>query len=74
MYCIRAVETLGRENGVIVAKIAWLDWKESGKAYGSMVDYVTKGSNARQLLDEDYSHLAGESAYMAVFTRREGPI
>ncbi|KAL2146425.1 hypothetical protein VTI28DRAFT_4178 [Corynascus sepedonium] len=69
-----AAETLGKENGVNIAKIAWLSRKDSGKAYGSMVVYVTKGSDARRLLDGHYFHLAGESAYTAVFARREGLI
>jgi hypothetical protein len=68
-----AAEALGRENEVNIAKIAWLSRKDSGKAYGSMVVYVTKGSEARRLLDARYFHLAGESAYTAVFAPREGP-
>jgi hypothetical protein len=47
--------------------------KDIGKAYGSMVVYVTKGSEARRLLDGYYFHLAGESAYTTIFTPREGP-
>lgn len=68
-----AMEALGTENGVNIAKIAWLSRKDMGKAYGSMVVYVTKGSEARRLLDNHYFHLAGESAYTAVFAAREGP-
>jgi hypothetical protein len=68
-----AAEALGRENEVNIAKIAWLSRKDAGKAYGSMVIYVTKGSEARQLLEGQYFHLAGESAYTAVFAPREGP-
>jgi hypothetical protein len=67
-----AMEVLGRENEVSIAKIAWLSRKDSGKAYGSMVVYVTKGSEARRLIDGHYFHLAGESAYTAVFAPREG--
>jgi uncharacterized coiled-coil protein SlyX len=69
-----AAEALGRENEVNIAKIAWLSRKDAGKAYGSMVVYVTKGSEARRLLDARYFHLAGESAYTAVFAPRKGPI
>lgn len=68
-----AAEALGKENEVSVAKIAWLSRKDSGKAYGSMVIYVTKGSEAKRLLDGHYFHLAGESAYTTVFAPREGP-
>ncbi|EAQ86297.1 hypothetical protein CHGG_07550 [Chaetomium globosum CBS 148.51] len=69
-----AAEALGTENDVNIAKIAWLSRKDTSKAYGSMVVYVTKGSEARRLLDERYFHLAGESAYTTVFAPREGPI
>jgi hypothetical protein len=68
-----AMEALGTENDVNIAKIAWLSRKDAGKAYGSMVVYVTKGSEAKRLLDGQYFHLAGESAYTAVFAPREGP-
>jgi hypothetical protein len=68
-----AMEALGTENEVNIAKIAWLSRKDSGKAYGSMVVYVTKSSEARRLIDGQYFHLAGESAYTAVFAPREGP-
>ncbi|EAQ87075.1 hypothetical protein CHGG_08328 [Chaetomium globosum CBS 148.51] len=69
-----AAEALGTENDVNIAKIAWLSRKDTSKAYGSMVVYVTKGSEARRLLDGRYFHLAGESAYTTVFAPREGPI
>jgi len=68
------LEALGKENDVNIAKIAWLSRKDTGKAYGSMVVYVTKGSEARRLLEGHYFHLAGESAYTAVFAPREGAI
>lgn len=68
-----AAEALGAENEVNIAKIAWLSRKDAGKAYGSMVVYVTKGSEARRLLDSQYFHLAGESGYTAVFAPRVGP-
>jgi hypothetical protein len=67
------MEALGTENEVNIAKIAWLSRKDSNKAYGSMVVYVTKGSEARRLIDGQYFHSAGESAYTAVFAPREGP-
>jgi hypothetical protein len=68
-----AVEALGAENEVNIAKIAWLSRRDAGKAYGSMVVYVTKGSEARRLLDDRYFHLAGESGYTTVFEPRAGP-
>lgn len=69
-----AAEALGTENNVTIGKISWLSNKQSGKAYGSMVVYVTKGSDAKKLLDGHYFDLAGESAITNVFEPRAGPI
>ena len=68
-----ATEVLGKENDVHIAKIGWLSRKDTGKAYGSMVVYVTKGSEAARLLQDQYFHVAGESAYTRVFEPRYGP-
>jgi hypothetical protein len=68
-----AAEALGKENDVHIAKIGWLSRKDTGKAYGSMVVYVTKGSEAARLLQDQYFHVAGESAYARVFEPRYGP-
>ncbi|KAF5719708.1 reverse transcriptase [Fusarium mundagurra] len=68
-----AEEALGRENEVRIAKLHWLSAEENGKMYGSMVIYVTKTSDARRLLEERYSHLAGESASTNVFELRQVP-
>lgn len=67
------LEALGAENNVSIAKISWLSDKGSGKAYGSMAVYVTKGSDAKRLLDGQYFDLAGESACTNVFEPRVGP-
>jgi hypothetical protein len=48
----RAAEVLGKENNVHIAKIGWLSRKDTGKAYGLMVLYVTKGSEAVRLLQD----------------------
>ncbi|OWT42238.1 reverse transcriptase [Pochonia chlamydosporia 170] len=69
-----ATEALGTENNVNIAKMSWLSNKQSGKAYGSMVVYVTKGSDARRLLDGRYFDLAGESAITNAFEPRKGPV
>ncbi|OAQ59300.1 reverse transcriptase [Purpureocillium lilacinum] len=69
-----AAEALGAENSVNIAKLSWLSNKVSGKAYGSMVVYVTKESDARRLIDGHYFDLAGESATTNVFERRSGPV
>ena len=69
-----AAEALGKENDVTIAKIHWLSNRENGKTYGSMVIYVTKGHDAKRLLEEGYFLLAGESASTSVFERRQGPV
>lgn len=67
-------DEFGKENGVKVAKMAWLSRKDNGKEYGSMVVYVTKGSDAIRLLQEGYFHLDGESAFTNPYEKRTGPI
>ena len=68
-----AAEVLGKENEVDIAKISWLSKKDTHKAYGSMLVYVTKMSHARRLLEGQYFDIAGESAYTRVFEPRTGP-
>ncbi|KJZ69882.1 hypothetical protein HIM_10715 [Hirsutella minnesotensis 3608] len=69
-----AIEALSAENRVTIGKISWLSKRESGKAYGSMVVYVTKKSDAERLLEGYYFDLAGESATTHPFEPRTGPI
>ncbi|KAM4062556.1 endonuclease-reverse transcriptase domain-containing protein [Hirsutella rhossiliensis] len=69
-----AAEALGAENNVTIGKITWLSNKEVGKAYGSMVVYVTKKNDAKKLLDGKYFDLAGESACTNPFEPRKGPM
>jgi hypothetical protein len=68
-----AAESFGQENETTVAKMAWLSKKNVPKAYGSMVVYVTKDSDARRILREGFFHVAGESGYAGVFERRPRP-
>lgn len=63
-------EALGAENEVNITKIAWLSKKDIVKAYGSIVVYITKDSEARRLVDNRYFYLAGESGYITVFEPR----
>ncbi|KAG6996291.1 RNA-directed DNA polymerase from mobile element jockey [Fusarium oxysporum f. sp. conglutinans] len=63
-------EALGQENEVTIARMNWLSDKGNGKAYGSMVIYVTKESDARRLVEDRYFHLGGESARTSVFESR----
>ena len=67
------VERLSQENDVKVAKIGWLSKKDSGKAYGSMVVYVTTRNAAMQLLEGHYFHVAGESATTSSFEPKIKP-
>jgi hypothetical protein len=66
-------DKLGKENEVEIAKMAWLSKKDNQKAYGSMVIYVTKGTYARRLLQDQFFHVAGESGCTSVFKPFSGP-
>jgi hypothetical protein len=68
-----AAETLGRENDVQIAKLAWLSRKDIAKAYGSMVVYITKAGDAKRLINEGFFHARGESGYTGIFERRTRP-
>lgn len=68
-----AAEALGMENETQVAKIVWLSNRDVAKAYGSMLVYLNKGSDARRLLQEGYFHAGGESGSTKPFERRERP-
>jgi hypothetical protein len=68
-----AAEALGKENEVQVAKVTWLSRRDTAKAYGSMVIYVTKAGDARRLLNDGFLYAGGESGYTGVFERRMRP-
>jgi hypothetical protein len=68
-----AAEALGQENDVQIAKLVWLSRRDAGKAYGSMVVYVTKLGDARRLLSESFFYAGGESGYTGIFERRMRP-
>jgi hypothetical protein len=68
-----AAAAFSEENETTVAKIAWLSRKESAKAYGSMVVYLTKGTDARRLLAEGFFHAGGESGVTSAFVYRPRP-
>jgi hypothetical protein len=69
-----AAAAFSEENEATVAKIAWLSSKESAKAYGSMVVYLTKGTDARRLLAEGFFHAGGESGVTSTFEYRPRPM
>lgn len=68
-----AAEVIGKENDTQIAKIAWLSKRDVPKAYGSMVVYLSKGSDAQRLLSEGFFYAGGESGYTGVFERRPRP-
>jgi hypothetical protein len=68
------IEMLEKENDVKIAKLSWLSRKDSPKAYGSMVVYVTKRADAARLLEGQYFNVDGESAFTRVFEPRHGPM
>ncbi|KAJ5876413.1 uncharacterized protein N7529_001997 [Penicillium soppii] len=69
-----ATVALSEENESTVAKMTWLSSKEAAKPYGSMVVYLTKGSDARRLLADGYFHVGGESGTTSVFEYRPRPM
>lgn len=69
-----AAASLGEENETTVAKMTWLSSKEAAKPYGSMVVYLTKGTDARRLLADGYFHVGGESGTTSVFEYRPRPV
>ncbi|KAJ5260426.1 hypothetical protein N7505_009807 [Penicillium chrysogenum] len=69
-----AAEALGEESETTVAKMTWLSSKETAKPYGSMVVYLTKGTDARRLLADGYFHVGGESGTTSVFEYRPRPV
>ena len=71
---VGAAAAFSEGNEVTVAKIAWLSRKESAKAYGSMVVYLTKGADVRRLLADGFFHAGGESGVTRVFEHRPRPI
>lgn len=69
-----AVAKIETENKIKIAKLAWLSGRETGRAYGSMVVYFTRGEDAATVLNEGYLTVAGESAHAAPFAPRMGPV
>ncbi|OAQ61311.1 reverse transcriptase [Purpureocillium lilacinum] len=69
-----AAEALGKENDVQIEKIGWLSNSDPPKAYGSMVVYLTKDSDVKRLLGEQYFHVEGESGTVKAWERRYRPV
>ncbi|RKL00430.1 hypothetical protein BFJ70_g17447, partial [Fusarium oxysporum] len=70
---VEITETLGRENDTEVAKVAWLSKRDIPKAYGSMVVYLKKRSEARRFINEGFFVAGGESGTTKAFERRDRP-
>ena len=68
-----AVTNIEAENGVKIAKIAWLSSRVEIKEYGSMAVYFTKEENAAEALQNGFFTVAGESALTRPFLPRIGP-
>jgi uncharacterized coiled-coil protein SlyX len=68
-----AAEALGKENDTQIAKVGWLSNRGVPKAYGSMVVYLSKRSEAQRFLNERFFYAGGESGYTKAFERRERP-
>lgn len=68
-----ATAVFSEENDATVAKIARLSRKENAKAYGSMVLYLTKSTDARRLLADGFFHAVGESGVTSTFEYRPRP-
>lgn len=66
-------ENLSKENDVHISKLVWLSKKDNQKAYGSMVIYVTNGTQAKRLLQDQFFHVAGESGWTSIFQSFSGP-
>jgi len=68
-----ATEALSEENDTQVAKIAWLSNRDIPKAYGSMLVYLNKRSDAQRFLREGFFYAGGESGYTKMFEHRDRP-
>ena len=67
------VSALNDGNDTQVAKVSWLSSRHARKAYGSMVVFLKKRSEAERFLYEGYIDVGGESASVRVFEPSFGP-
>jgi len=68
-----AVKTRGKENNTQIAKVAWLSNRDAPKAYGSIVIYLNRRSDARRFLQEGFFYAGGEWGHTKPFELRERP-
>jgi hypothetical protein len=70
---VGVTERIGQENETTIGKILWLSKKDVLKAYGSMMVYLIKATNARKLLEEGFFHVGRKSGFTSAFERRDRP-
>ena len=68
-----ALATLNDSNNTQLAKLSWLSSRHVRKAYGSMVVFFTRKSEAARFLRDGFFTVGGESAYAHVFEPNTGP-
>jgi hypothetical protein len=68
-----AAGAFGKENDTQIATMAWLSDRNTFKAYGSMVVYLSKASEVHRLLRKGFFYAGGESGYTKIFERSERP-
>ena len=59
-----AVAALNDNNNTQIAKLSWLSSRQARKAYGLMVVFFIKGSEAARFLNKRYMNVGGESAFI----------
>jgi hypothetical protein len=69
-----ALAALEDENGVKLAKLAWLSKKDMVKEYGLMVVYFRKRQQALEALQNGFFVVGSESATTNDFLRTVGPV
>ena len=67
------ISALNDSNKTQVAKVSWLSSRHVRKAYGSMVIFIKKRSEAERLLDEGFITVSRELASVRVFKPNLGP-
>ncbi|KAJ5642262.1 hypothetical protein N7490_006262 [Penicillium lividum] len=58
---VGAAAAFSEENETTAAKITWFSRRDNAKSYGSMVVYLTKGTDAQRHLADGFFHAGGES-------------
>lgn len=67
-----ARQSIGEENGCVIAKLGWLSKRDSGKLYGSMFVYLASKSQVDKFLEKGLFEIGGESVYTDIW-REQSP-